>query len=147
MSLSRCFLRSRIESLTINLHQADNRDFIGLPPDICWAAELAEYEMVEVVKDRSGQTFSLPVLFSEQGKVSVSGPVSRYLRLGDQISVSCHVLLNEGLVAAHRTSFVEVTAENVPTEIRRRPARVVPAPPGYFPSNAAIAESPNAKSS
>ncbi|MBX3738922.1 MAG: hypothetical protein KF715_19675 [Candidatus Didemnitutus sp.] len=93
---------------------------VRLPPEICWSAYLAEGEMVDVIKTRTGQSFQLPVEFGEPNAVVVPQSLAHYLKPGDALSVMNFSLMAGDASADHVATHVEVGDRNKPQAIRTK---------------------------
>ena len=107
----RTFLRSKLHRATITAADPDYEGSISIDRSLCRAAELLEFEQVDVYDITNGARFTTYVIYGDAGQVQVNGAAAQLVRRGDLIIVAAYATL-------------------VPDEIGRLKPRVVLLGPG-----------------
>lgn len=128
----RCFLHARVAPLTIDRLDALGAPSIELPEEIFWAGDLREFEVVEVVRESSGQFFTLPLAVSENSQFRVTGAASRFFRVNDPLTLFAYTLRAVAGDEPPSATFVVMGANNRPIEIRSRRVRSMTCHPSYL---------------
>lgn len=131
MNPLRCLLHARVAPLTINALDPLGAPGIELPEELLWAGYLHEFEIVEVVRESSGQFFTLPLAVAPGDEVRITGAPSRFFRVGDQLTLLAYTLLPAAAMEAHRATIV-MAEGNRPIEIRPRRVRSMACHPSYL---------------
>ncbi|MDB6094140.1 MAG: Aspartate 1-decarboxylase [Verrucomicrobia bacterium] len=139
LAASRLFVRSVISKLhlttTSRPMQAAEAGAVVLGPRICWAAELAEFERVEIyIETRNLRVFG-HVRFGIEGEVHVTQAIGPLMQPGDIVRIAAHAWLAEPTApAAERiVHLVRVDDGNRVIEFRRAVARSITLDPESFP--------------
>lgn len=133
----RTFLRTKLHPLHVTSVEATEESFPGsicLCPRLCWAAQLAELEQVEVASLSNGVRFSATVLIGETGEVRIPAGDLHGFDPGDWISVTACAQVPATGIAEHMTAIVLVDQRrNAAVEIRRQAVRPILREPSFTP--------------
>jgi aspartate 1-decarboxylase len=89
----RTFLRSKLHRATITAADPDYEGSISIDRALCRAAELLEFEQVDVYDITNGARFTTYVIYGEPGQVQVNGAAAQLVRTGDRIIVAAYATL------------------------------------------------------
>ena len=141
-SALRPFLRASIPGIRLTAIQRGGASIeegaVQLGPRVCWAAELIEFEHVEVANLTRGSRISGHVRYGREGEAVVAQPFGTVLMAGDLLRISAYAWLPDGAINRHVTHLVKVDANNTLIEFRQVPARSVSLDPASFPPLPAI---------
>jgi aspartate 1-decarboxylase len=115
------FLRSKLHRATITSADRDYEGSISIGRELCRAAELLEFEQVDVYDIENGARFTTYVIYGEPGQIQVNGAAANLVRPGDPVIVAAYVALEPAEIAAHRAIVVQVDAANRVTHRRVAP--------------------------
>jgi aspartate 1-decarboxylase len=111
---------------------------VWLGPRVCWAANLAEFERVEIFNFTRRQRCLAHVRFGREGEVEVTSFSGPLMQPGDTLKICAYAWLADKVIGEHVATFVELDASNAVIEFRRVPSRVVSLDPASFPPPPAI---------
>jgi aspartate 1-decarboxylase len=133
----RTFVRSQLHSLHVTSLEATEESFPGsvlLCPRLCWAAELAELEQVEVLSLTNGSRLTATVLLGALGEVRIpAGDLFGFARWASVV-VTANTAVSSHGIADHRATFVQVDPRrNIALEICRQETRSIVREPSFNP--------------
>jgi aspartate 1-decarboxylase len=120
--MHRTFLRSKIHRATITSADRDYEGSVSICRELCRAAELLEFEQVDVYDIANGARFTTYVIYGEPGQIQVNGAAANLVRPGDPVIVAAYVALEPAEIAAHRAIIVLVDDANRVAHKRIAPA-------------------------
>lgn len=133
----RIFLRAVISRirLTSVLRVTPSSDLgaVYLGPRLCWAADLAEHEQVEVINLTRGVRLGGYVRFGREGELHVEQASGLLMQPDDLLKLTAYAWVPEPAMAEHKATFVNVDDDNFATEFRRVVPRVTRLDPASFP--------------
>jgi aspartate 1-decarboxylase len=120
----RTMCKSKIHRATVtgaDLHYVGS---ITIDPVLMEAADLLEYEQVQIVDINNGARFETYVIPGERGKgeVCLNGAAARLVHTGDKVIVISYAQYDEAEMATYRPTFIFVDEHN---GIAREPLRAV----------------------
>lgn len=117
------FLRSKIHRATITSADRDYEGSISICRELCRAAELLEFEQVDVYDIANGARFTTYVIYGEAGQIQVNGAAANLVTPGDAVIVAAYAVLTPAEIEAHRAIVVQVDARNHVKDRRVAPVR------------------------
>ena len=115
------FLRSKIHRATVTSADRDYEGSISICRELCRAAELLEFEQVDVYDIANGARFTTYVIYGEPGQIQVNGAAANLVTPGDAVIVAAYAMLEPAEIAVHRAIVVQVDAQNRITNQRVAP--------------------------
>ena len=115
------FLRSKIHRATVTSANRDYEGSISICRELCRAAELLEFEQVDVYDITNGARFTTYVIYGEPGQIQVNGAAANLVTPGDAVIVAAYAMLEPAEIAVHRAIVVQVDAQNRITNQRVAP--------------------------
>lgn len=133
----RTFLRTKLHTLRVSSIEATEDSIPGsiiLCPRLCWAAEIAELEQVEVVNLLNGTRFPATVLIGEVGEVRIPEGGVFGFEIWGPVALTATTTAPSHQIAEHTATIVLVDQRrNAALEIRRQAARPVLREPSFHP--------------
>jgi aspartate 1-decarboxylase len=117
------FLRSKLHRATITSADRDYEGSISICRELCRAAELLEFEQVDVYDIANGARFTTYVIYGEPGQIQVNGAAANLVTPGDAVIIAAYAILAPAEIAAHHAIVVQVDAKNQVTHRRVAPVR------------------------
>lgn len=117
------FLRSKIHRATITSADRDYEGSISICRELCRAAELLEFEQVDVYDIANGARFTTYVIYGEPGQIQVNGAAANLVTPGDAVIIAAYAILEPAEVAPHQAIVVQVDPANRITHRRVAPVR------------------------
>jgi aspartate 1-decarboxylase len=110
----RRLVRSMIRNARVTRTEIGGHPGLTVDPHLLAAADIREYESVEIVNLATGDRFTTHVVAGEAGSGAVASlaGIHHPLRVGDTIAIICSALLHEGQILDHRARVVDVDEEN-----------------------------------
>lgn len=110
----RTMLKSKIHRATVTEANLYYEGSITIDADLIRAADMLEYEKVEVLNLSSGQRIETYVIKGKSGSgvVCLNGAAARGACPGDQVIIVSYVLLEDGLVKKIKPKVIKVNARN-----------------------------------
>jgi aspartate 1-decarboxylase len=120
----RTMCKSKIHRATVtgaDLHYVGS---ITIDPVLMEAADLMEYEQVQIVDINNGARFETYVIPGEPGKgeICLNGAAARLVHTGDKVIIISYAQYDEAEMATYRPTFIFVDEHN---GIAREPLRAV----------------------
>lgn len=114
-------LKGKIHRATIRQAELDYVGSITVDPDLLAAANILEYEMVQVVDVNNGARFETYTIAGEPGSgiVCVNGAAARLVQPNDVCIIMCYCQMTPDEAREHRPHVVFVDERNRPVEVMR----------------------------
>ncbi len=106
------FLRAKIHRATITSADRDYEGSISICRELCRAAELLEFEQVDVYDISNGARFTTYVIYGEPGQIQVNGAAAILVTPGDPVIVAAYAGLEPAEIASHQAIVVQVDPAN-----------------------------------
>lgn len=127
--MQRTLLRAKLHRVRVTHSELDYEGSIAIDGRLMDAADLREYERVEVYNVNNGERFSTYAIRAEEdtGIVSVMGAAARKVSTGDVVIICAYAVVEEKELAAFKPRLVYVDADNRITHTRNFvPVQVLP---------------------
>ena len=106
------FLKAKLHRATVTAAALDYEGSISLDPALCRAADLHEFEQVDVYDINNGARFTTYVIHGGPGQVQVNGAAARLVQPGDRVIVAAYVGLAPEEIAGHAPRIVLLGENN-----------------------------------
>lgn len=114
-------LKGKIHRATVSEARLDYVGSITVDEALMEAAEIREYEQVQIVDIDNGQRFETYVIAGEKGSglICLNGAAARMVSTGDKIIIMCYALMSPDEIAENPPKVVFVDDENRITSVAR----------------------------
>ncbi len=110
--MKREMLKSKIHRAVVTGADLNYRGSISLGRELCKAADLLEFEKVDVYNISNGERFSTYVIYSKEGEITLNGAAARKAEIGDLIIIASYALYDEGEAQKHKARLIFVNDKN-----------------------------------
>lgn len=112
--MRRHFLRSKLHRVTVTHSELDYEGSVAIDGDLLKAANIAEYERIDVYNVTNGNRFTTYAIRAEAGSgvISVNGAAAHKATPGDIVILCAFAELNENEVADFKPTLVYVDDKN-----------------------------------
>lgn len=114
-------LKGKIHRATVSEARLDYVGSITVDEALMEAAQIREYEQVQIVDIDNGQRFETYVIAGEKGSglICLNGAAARMVSTGDKIIIMCYALMSPDEIAENPPKVVFVDDENRITSVAR----------------------------
>jgi len=118
--MRRHMLKSKLHRVTVTHSEPDYEGSVAIDGRLLDAADIREYERIEVYNRRNGERFATYAIRAEDGSgiISVNGAAAHKASPGDIVIVCAYAELEEKELATFRPRLVYVDARNHITHTR-----------------------------
>ncbi|MGE5682256.1 MAG: aspartate 1-decarboxylase [Bacillota bacterium] len=118
--------KSKIHRATVTMSELYYEGSITIDRDLLEAADILEYEKVQVVNVNNGARFETYTLIGEPGSgiICLNGPAARLGAVGDEVIIITYARLAEEEARRHKPKIVLVDKENKVKKISSEPVAV-----------------------
>jgi aspartate 1-decarboxylase len=114
----RTLLKSKLHRATVTDADLNYTGSISLGPELLEAADLVEFEKVDIYNCNNGERFHTYTILGKAGEVCLNGAAARKVQPGDIVIIASYATYSAEEVATHRPRLVYVDAANAITEIK-----------------------------
>lgn len=114
--MKRTLLKSKIHRATVTGAYLDYEGSIAVDPQLCRAADMKEFEKIDIYNVNSGARFSTYIIFGREGEISLNGAAARMVQIGDLVILASYADYDEGEVEVHKPKIVLVDGKNQITQ-------------------------------
>lgn len=113
--MNRRLLKSKIHRATVTDSNLEYDGSITIDSDLLAAANIVEYELVQVVNLNNGARFETYVIAGEagSGKIEVNGAAARLAQIGDKIIAMAYDMVNDDGIADWNPNIVLLDEKNL----------------------------------
>jgi aspartate 1-decarboxylase len=113
--MQRTMMKSKIHRATVTDANLEYRGSITIDADLMKAADLLEYEKVQVVDIDNGARLETYVIQGESGSgvICLNGAAARLVHVGDKIIIISYAVYDEAELGAHAPRIVSVDERNL----------------------------------
>jgi len=115
--MRRTLLKSKLHRATITQADLNYEGSISICPKLCEAANLLEYERVEIYDCNNGNRFATYVIYGGDGQIQVNGAAARMVHPGDVVIIASYAEFEEQEARSHHPIKVFVDAKNRQKEL------------------------------
>ncbi len=123
--MNRTLLKSKIHRATVTSANLKYEGSISLDPALIEAADLMEFEQVDIYNCDNGERFSTYVILGGPGEVCLNGAAARKAQPGDKVIIANFAQYAEEEIRTHQPQLVFVDDQN---DVRSVNAPVVNGP-------------------
>ena len=105
-------LKSKIHRATVTDADLNYEGSISIDPELIVAADLNEFEKVDIYNISNGSRLSTYVITGKKGEVTLNGAAARLVQKGDLIIIAAYVLCDQDEVKTHKPKIVHVDQHN-----------------------------------
>ena len=118
--MRRLMLKSKLQRVTVTHSELDYEGSVAIDGRLLDAADIREYERIEVYNRRNGERFATYAIRAEEGSgiISVNGAAAHKASPGDIVIICAYAELEEKELATFRPRLVYVDACNRITHTR-----------------------------
>ncbi|MCS6973448.1 MAG: aspartate 1-decarboxylase [Cyclobacteriaceae bacterium] len=110
----RTMLKSKIHRAVVTGSDLNYEGSIAIDTALCTAADLVEFEKVDIYNINTGARFSTYVIPGAPGEISLNGAAARLVQPGDRIIIASYVQLSEAERLNFEPKIVLVDDDNRP---------------------------------
>ena len=120
----RTLLKSKLHRVTVTRTELHYEGSCAVDEALLEAADLVQYERVDIYNVNTGQRFTTYVVKAPRGSgtICVMGAAARLASVGDRLIVAAYATFDEPLVAGHAPRIVRVDEKNHILEVKSAPA-------------------------
>lgn len=112
-------LKSKIHRATVTNSDLNYEGSIAIDTKLMAAANLNEFEKVDIFNINNGERFSTYVIKGKKGEISLNGAAARLVQKGDLIIIACFVQIEEKELKHFHPEIVFVDNKNRPVKIKK----------------------------
>lgn len=112
--MQRTVLNAKLHRVTVTHSELDYEGSVAIDEDLLKAADIREYERLEVYNVTNGERFNTYAIRAEAGSgvISVNGAAAHKADPGDVIIICTYAVLDEKELAGHRPRLIYVDEQN-----------------------------------
>ncbi len=110
--MQRTMLKSKIHRATVTGADMNYEGSIAIDRKLIEAANLLEFERVDIYNINSGARFSTYVILGDEGEISLNGAAARLVQPGDLVIIASYAEYEENELKAHNPKIVFVDEKN-----------------------------------
>jgi aspartate 1-decarboxylase len=118
--MQRIMLRAKIHRATVTQCDLNYEGSCGIDEDLLEAADIREFEKIELYNVNNGERFSTYAIRGKRGsgEISLNGAAARLAHLGDLLIICTYAPMSEGEVAQYKPKVVFVDERNRITSLK-----------------------------
>ena len=112
--MQRTMLKSKLHRVTTTHSELHYEGSCAIDADLLDAANIKEYEQIEIWNVNNGERFTTYAILGEKGSgiISVNGSAARKAAPGDILIIATFAIYNEVELAKHEPQLIYVDAQN-----------------------------------
>ncbi len=110
--MQRILLKSKIHRATVTDADLNYEGSIGIDKKLCDAADMMEFEKVDIYNITNGERFSTYVIYGDEGSITLNGAAARKVHKGDLIIIASYSNYEEEEALQHKPKLVFVDKNN-----------------------------------
>lgn len=114
--MNRTLLKSKIHRATVTDADLNYTGSISLGPEFLEAADLLEFEQVDIYNCNNGERFHTYVILGTPGEVCLNGAAARKVQPGDIVIIASYAEYPDAEAQAHKPKLVYVDDQNAISE-------------------------------
>lgn len=114
-------LKGKIHRAVVKQAELNYVGSITIDPELMKAADILEYELVQIVDVENGNRFETYTIAGEPGSgmICLNGAAARQVQVGDHIIIMCYAQLTPEEAKSHKPYVVFVDGANQISQISR----------------------------
>ncbi|HWP19242.1 MAG TPA: aspartate 1-decarboxylase [Burkholderiaceae bacterium] len=119
--MNRIMLRAKLHRATVTEADLHYEGSCGIDEDLLDAADMREYEQIELYNVHNGERFSTYIIKKPRGSgaISLNGAAARKAQVGDLLIICTYAPMGEDHARDHRPKVVLLDERNRIKEIRK----------------------------
>ncbi|MEY4207060.1 MAG: aspartate 1-decarboxylase precursor protein [Pseudomonadota bacterium] len=119
--MQRIMLRAKIHRASVTQCDLNYEGSCGIDEDLLDAADICEFEKIELYNVNNGERFSTYAIRGKRGtgEISLNGAAARLAQLGDLLIICTYAPMNEDEVASYKPKIVFVDEKNRITGLKK----------------------------
>jgi aspartate 1-decarboxylase len=119
--MQRIMLRAKLHRVTVTEADLEYEGSCGIDEDLLDAANMREYEKIELYNINNGERFSTYIIKAARGSgaISLNGAAARKAHVGDLLIICTYGLMNESDAATYIPKVILVDDKNKIKEIKK----------------------------
>ncbi len=119
--MQRIMLRAKIHRASVTQCDLNYEGSCGIDEDLLDAADICEFEKIELYNVNNGERFSTYAIRGKRGtgEISLNGAAARLAQLGDLLIICTYAPMNENEVASYKPKIVFVDEKNRITGLKK----------------------------
>lgn len=110
--MNRTLLKSKIHRATVTDANLNYTGSISLGPEFLEAADLLEFEQVDIYNCNNGERFHTYVILGEPGEVCLNGAAARKVQPGDVVIIASYAQYDHAEAKGHKPRLIYVDEQN-----------------------------------
>lgn len=111
--MERILLKSKIHRATVTAADLDYEGSISIDPDLMAAANIADFEQVQVYDVTNGERFTTYAIRADgPGEIKVNGAAAHLAKAGDLVIIASYANYSHEETARHKPFIVHVDERN-----------------------------------
>lgn len=121
--MKRYMLKSKIHRATVTDADLNYEGSVSIDPVLCKAADLVEFERVDVLDIDNGNRLTTYVIWGKPGEICLNGAAARLVHRGDKVIIASYQEVDDAEIDAHRPKLVMVDGSNAISKVTEPPSR------------------------
>ena len=119
--MQRIMLRAKIHRATVTQCDLNYEGSCGIDQDLLEAADIREFEKVELYNINNGERFSTYAIVGKRGsgEISLNGAAARLAQLGDLLIICTYAPMSDAEVSEYQPKIVFVNDKNRITGLKK----------------------------
>lgn len=119
--MQRIILRAKLHRVTVTQADLHYEGSCGIDEDLLDAADMKEYEKIELYNVNNGERFSTYIIKGKRGtgEISLNGAAARRAHLGDHLIICTYAPMSDEELADYKPKIVLVDDNNRIKEIKK----------------------------
>ena len=119
--MQRIMLRAKIHRATVTQCDLNSEGSCGIDQDLLEAADIREFEKIELYNINNGERFSTYAIVGKRGsgEISLNGAAARLAQLGDLLIICTYAPMSDAEVAEYQPKIVFVNDKNRITGLKK----------------------------
>lgn len=119
--MTRVMLRAKLHRATVTEADLTYEGSCGIDEDLLDAANMREYERIELYNINNGERFSTYIIKAARGSgvISLNGAAARRAHVGDLLIICTYAPMTEDEAAGYKPKIVLVDENNRVKEVRK----------------------------
>jgi aspartate 1-decarboxylase len=110
--MKRTLLKSKIHRATVTDADLNYTGSISIGPELLEAADLLEFEQVDIYNCNNGERFHTYTILGKPGEVCLNGAAARKVQPGDIVIIASYAEYDETEARSHKPRLIYVDAAN-----------------------------------
>ena len=119
--MNRVMLRAKLHRATVTGADLHYEGSCGIDEALLEAADMREYERIELYNVNNGERFSTYIIEAPRGSgvISLNGAAARRAHVGDELIICTYATMSEEVAATYKPKVVLLDERNAIKDIRK----------------------------